>query len=96
MSLYGAIDKKYFGKYVATDADATATFATIQTGVIHAQHLNVTIQRATSFGPSVEVDAVCNYTGSTGALVVADGAATFDLAAGDIIYWTAIPPDESV
>lgn len=75
------------GAYTVTAADATANHADIVTGLADLTLAKSTV-KVTRAGADVTVDAVITEV-SAGTLRVADGGATYNVTAGDIIYWTA-------
>ncbi len=75
------------GAYTVTAADATANHADIVTGLADLTLAKSTV-KVTRAGADVTVDAVITEF-APGTLRVADGGATYNVTAGDIIYWTA-------
>lgn len=75
------------GQYVVTAGDAAANLADIVTGLADLTLANcaVTVRRA---GANVTADAVITEP-VAGTLRVADGAATYNVTAGDVITWSA-------
>lgn len=70
------------GRHVVTDAEAAANVAAIDTDKPGATGFLVQVWRS---GEDVTSDAVVSI--SAGVLTVADGAATYNMAAGDVINW---------
>jgi len=70
------------GTHTVTSAEASANAASIQTGKPAATAFAVQIFRS---GVNVMADAVITLT--AGVLGVADGAATYNMTAGDVINW---------
>ena len=70
------------GRHVVTDAEASANAAEIDTDKPGATGFLVQVWRS---GVDVTSDAVVSI--SAGVLTVADGAATYNMAAGDVINW---------
>lgn len=70
------------GAHTVTDAEATANAAAINTGKPTATGFIVQIFRS-----DVNVMADADVSLAAGVLTVADGAATYDMAAGDVIHW---------
>lgn len=95
MSLYGSIAKAIgeqsrdmklnAGAYTATAADATANAATIDSGLSSIDAISVMILRS-----DVPIFSDQDITVSGGNIVVADGAATYAVTAGDVIHWIAV------
>lgn len=75
------------GVYTVTAADATANHADIVTGLADLTLAKSTV-KVTRAGADVTVDAVITEN-AAGTLRVADGGATYNVTAGDLIYWTA-------
>ena len=70
------------GRYVAVAADATADYALIDTDKPGATGFLVQVWRS---GVDVTSDAAVTLV--AGALTVADGTTTYNMAAGDVICW---------
>lgn len=70
------------GAHTVTAAEASANAAVISTG----KSIGFMVQIFRS-GVDVTADAVISQTG--GALTVADGGATYNVTAGDVINWIA-------
>ena len=70
------------GRHVVTDAEATANAAAIDTDKPGATGFLVQVWRS---GVDVTSDAAVTLV--AGVLTVADGAATYNMAAGDVINW---------
>lgn len=70
------------GQHTVTSAEATANAASIATGKVAATAFHVQIFRS---GVNVMSDAVVSI--SSGVLAVADGGATYNMTAGDVINW---------
>lgn len=70
------------GAYTADADDATAGSLTIDTGEAAAAGLLVSITRA---GAVVTADAIISM--AAGVITVTDGAATYDITAGDVVTW---------
>lgn len=77
------------GKYTMVAADDTANQVDIVTGLANITLANgaVQIRRA---GADVTADAVISEP-VAGTIRVADGAATYDCTAGDVVWWIANP-----
>jgi hypothetical protein len=75
------------GVYTVTAADATANHADIVTGLADLTLTKSTV-KVTRAGADVTVDAVVTEP-VAGTLRVADGGTTYNMTAGDLIYWTA-------
>lgn len=86
-SLNGGNTQIANGVYTVTAADATANQADIVTGLADLTLAKSTV-KVTRAGVDVTVDAVITES-SAGTLRVADGGATYNVTAGDLIYWTA-------
>ncbi len=70
------------GRHVVTAAEAVANVAAIDTDKPGATGFLVQVWRS---GVDVTSDAVVSI--AAGVLTVADGAATYNMAAGDVINW---------
>lgn len=70
------------GRHVVTSGQASANAAAIATGKADATAFLVQIYRA---GVNVMSDAAISL--ASGTLTVADGAATYNMTAGDVIVW---------
>lgn len=77
------------GSHVVTAGEGTAHTLSIVTGLANITLANgsVTIFRA---GTNVTADAAISES-PAGTIVVADGAATYDVTAGDVVNWFARP-----
>ncbi|MCP4640739.1 MAG: hypothetical protein GY851_09915 [bacterium] len=72
------------GMHTVTSDEATANAADITTGLTTVSHFAARVLRA---GVDVTEDGAVTESGGT--ISVADGAATLDLTAADVIHWQA-------